>query len=155
MEFARLLAAGCGQSEAYRKAFHCDGQSAAAVRSCAWRLAKNADVLEFVAQLRRKADRSALLDRQRRMELLSSAALGCSEAGDVANLVRCVAELNKMDGAYEPLKQELTGKDGAPLMPAADVTEERLAHIAALQARFAEQAKRELMGVDGLDDVSG
>ena len=32
--------------------------------------------------------------------------------------IKAIAELNKMDGAYAPVKQELTGKDGTPILAA-------------------------------------
>ncbi len=31
--------------------------------------------------------------------------------------IKAIAELNKMDGAYAPVRQELTGKDGDPVVP--------------------------------------
>lgn len=105
--FARLLVQGVPQAEAYRRAFDCSGRSVATVCSNACRLAKNADVLRLVAQLRREADGCAVLDRQRRLELLSSKALDCYEAGEVADMVRCIAELNRMDGAYVPERKEV------------------------------------------------
>lgn len=43
----------------------------------------------------------------------------------------------------QEIKQELTGKEGAPLLPVDGLAEERLAHIAQLQARFAAQADKE------------
>ncbi|MBQ7022860.1 MAG: hypothetical protein IJN29_04720 [Akkermansia sp.] len=98
--FARLLATGVTQSKAYRQAFDCEGRSAAAVRSDAFRLAKNADVLRYVAMLSQRADRAAVVSRQERMERLSRAFVDCHEAGNIQDMVRCCQELNKMDGGY-------------------------------------------------------
>ena len=100
-EFARLLAKGVAQGKAYRQAFNCEGKSSAAVRSDACRLAKNADVLQFVATLSRQKDDAAIASRQERMEWLSARMRECGESGAVREGVACIAELNKMDGAYQ------------------------------------------------------
>jgi len=36
---------------------------------------------------------------------------------DYGDRKNAIAELNKMDGSYAPAKQEITGKDGKPLIP--------------------------------------
>lgn len=100
-EFARLLAQGVAQGKAYRQAFNCEGKSSAAVRSDACRLAKNADVLRHVATLSRQKDDAAIASRQERMEWLSARMRECGESGAVREGVACIAELNKMDGAYQ------------------------------------------------------
>ena len=41
------------------------------------------------------------------MRMLSGSASLCHEAGEVQDMVRCIAELNKMDGAYEPEKVDV------------------------------------------------
>lgn len=98
--FARLLVAGVAQGKAYREAFDCEGKSDAAVRSDAHRLAKNADVLRFVAELSQRADVAAVLSREARMEMLSRMAERSAERMAVGDAVSCIRELNKMDGAY-------------------------------------------------------
>lgn len=100
-EFARLLAKGVAQGKAYRKAFDCKGKSDSAVNSMACRLAKNVNVLQFVASLSRQRDDAAIASRQERMEWLSARMRECGESGAVRDGVACIAELNKMDGAYQ------------------------------------------------------
>lgn len=114
-EFARLVACGMSKAEAYRKAFSRSDMGDAAAYKAGGRLSKKAEVVEFLDSLRRQADTRAVLDRQSRMELLSSSARNCSEAGDVQNMVRCIAELNRMDGAYAPEERrvEMQGGFGA------------------------------------------
>ena len=51
-EFARLIAKGEKQGAAYRKAFNCSGESKAAVRSNASRLAKNDNIRRLIEELR-------------------------------------------------------------------------------------------------------
>ncbi|MBR5895567.1 MAG: hypothetical protein IKZ13_08510 [Akkermansia sp.] len=98
--FARLLVAGVAQAKAYRQVFGSEGKSAVAIRTDACRLAKNAQVLQYVATLSQRADVRAVLSRQERMERLSQAMVLSQEAGNFGDMVRCCAELNKMDGAY-------------------------------------------------------
>ena len=43
---------------------------------------------------------------RRWMVILSRMICRCEEAGNVSGLVRCIAELNRMDGVYEAWKVE-------------------------------------------------
>ena len=101
-EFARLIAKGEKQGAAYRKAFNCMGQSEAAVRSNASRLAKNDNIRRFIEELRERADGEAVMSRHERMVRLSRQAEEAAREGDRSGLVRVVDTLNKMDGAYKP-----------------------------------------------------
>lgn len=122
-EFARLLAAGVAQGKAYRQVFGAKGKSDAALRSAACRLATDVNVSRFVASLSQGADRRAVMDRQERMERLSAAVEECQRAGRYGEMVRNIAELNRMDGAYEPERLEVSGVLGVGAV------------VAALQAR--------------------
>lgn len=103
-EWCRLVVSGVSKGDAYRKAFNKSGASAAAVSKAANRLSNNEGVLSYLSELRGQADRRAILSREERMRMLSSSASLCAEGGQVQDMVRCIAELNKMDGAYEPEK---------------------------------------------------
>lgn len=107
-EFARLVAKGEKQGEAYRKAFNCMGQSEAAVRSNASRLAKNDNILRLIEELRERADGEAVMRRHERMVWLSRKVLEATggEPAEVANGIRAIQELNRMDGAYAAEKVE-------------------------------------------------
>ena len=106
-EWCRLVVGGMSKGDAYRKAFKKSGMSAAAVSKAANRLSNNDGILSYLAELRGQADRRAILSREERMRMLSSSASLCHEAGEVRDMVTCIAELNKMDGAYEPEKVEM------------------------------------------------
>ena len=101
-EFARLIAKGEKQGAAYRKAFNCMGQSEAAVRSNASRLAKNDNIRRLIGELRERADGEAVMSRHERMVRLSRQAEEAAREGDRSGLVRVIDTLNKMDGAYKP-----------------------------------------------------
>lgn len=118
-EFARLVVMGCNKSEAYRRAYNKPKCSAAAASKAADRLSKNEGILAFMGKLREERDASAVLSRQERMERLSRMALDAQEVGAVQAAVACIKELNKMDGAYEPEKVEVSGALGVGAVVAA------------------------------------
>lgn len=106
-EWCRLVVQGVSKGDAYRKAFNKSGASAAAVSKAAARLSHNEGILSYLSVLRGQADRRAVLSREERMRMLSSSASLCHEGGQVNEMVRCIAELNKMDGAYEAEKVQV------------------------------------------------
>lgn len=127
-EFGRLLFDGLSQGDAYRKAFKCKGKSDSSVNSAASRLAKDVKISAFIASLNAEVNKSKVLTKQERMEWLSELIVTptgkvdsdsnlCQEyrvddAGNVIckmpSKIAAIAELNKMDGAYEPEKVETT-----------------------------------------------
>lgn len=115
-EFCRLVVRGVSGTAAYMKAYGCGEKSA---ESGASRLLRNAKVQEEIARLRSAADRRAVMDRQERMERLSYAAEVCQREGRYGDMVRNIAELNRMDGAYEPEKVEVSGSLGVGAVVAA------------------------------------
>ena len=105
-EFCRRVAKGMSGRQAYAEAYGCDMKSAAAAAS---RLLKRdyiqAELNRLTAaarELSRQRDVQAIGDKAERMEMLWRMARDSEEAGNVNEAVKCVAELNKMDGAYEP-----------------------------------------------------
>ena len=106
-EFARLVSAGVDKKDAYRQAFNKPELSDSAARQAAWRLSRNVTVAKKMLRLGELADSQAVMSRRERMELLSRKAAECDKAGDTGDMVKCIAELNKMDGAYEPERVEV------------------------------------------------
>ena len=115
-EFCRLVVRGVSGTAAYMKAYGCGEKSA---ESGASRLLRNAKVQEEIARLRSAADRRAVMDRQERMERLSKAAEDCQREGRYGEMQRAIAELNRMDGAYEPERVEVSGSLGVGAVVAA------------------------------------
>lgn len=99
-EFARLIAKGEKQGAAYRKAFNCSGESKAAVRSNASRLAKNDNIRRLIEELRGQADSEAVMTRRERLILLAEQARAAAQEGDRMGLARMIDIMNRMDGAY-------------------------------------------------------
>lgn len=101
-----MMARGMSGRQAYAEAYGCELKSAAAAAS---RLLKRdyiqAELNRLTAaarELSRARDAQAIGDKAERMEMLWRMARDSEEAGNVGDAVRCVAELNRMDGAYEP-----------------------------------------------------
>lgn len=115
-EFCRCLARGLSGAEAYRKVYRCGEKSA---ESGASRLLRNAKVAAELERLRQAADRRTVMSRQERMERLSYAAEECQREKRYGDMVRNIAELNKMDGAYEPERVEVSGVLGVGAVVAA------------------------------------
>lgn len=112
-EFARLMVQGMSKADAYRKAFKKNDLSAAAATKAGQRLSKNGAICAYMDSLRVKADAKAVLTREQRMEMLSRSAQECQEAGDMKYMVACLAELNRMDGAYKAVEQKVEVVDGS------------------------------------------
>ena len=100
LEFARGLAAGLTKCDAYRKAFDCSGLKGQTVASNACRLAKNANVLKKLEELRGRADSEAGMARGERLRLLAEQARAAAQEGDRTGLARMIDIMNRMDGAY-------------------------------------------------------
>lgn len=105
-EFCRLVARGLSGREAYAQAFGCAAGSAG---SAASRMLKRVYIREEINRLSaaareiaRQRDAVAVGDRVERMQMLWQMARDARDAGEVADAVRCIAELNRMDGCYEP-----------------------------------------------------
>lgn len=105
-EFCRMVAGGMCGRQAYAEAYGCELRSAAAAAS---RLLKRVYIREEInrlteaaRELSRARDAKAIGDKAERMEMLWRMARESEEAGEVADAVGCIKELNKMDGAYEP-----------------------------------------------------
>ena len=115
-EFCRLVVSGVSQRRAYMQVFECKPDSAGA---CATKLMRKAYIQEEVSRLRervrdreRKRDDKVIWSKVERLAQLQGWAVQCAEAGEFATAVRCVAEMNKMDGAYEPEQVEVSGALG-------------------------------------------
>ena len=146
-EFARLIVSGERQAVAYRKAFDCNGKSEAAVRSDASRLARNANIIKLIAELRGQADSAAVMTWERRMELLSRQAEAEAKKGNWSGLIRIVDMLNKMDGTYETKKRE------AELEKAAKEEERKKAAEEEERKKAAEQNPKHMSIAEILDEL--
>ena len=118
-EFARLLVSGMKRADAYRKAFKRPELDTLTASKYASRTVKKCEVKEKVVKLNEQLDRVVVASKQERMEALSDTMRGCKRAGDVGGMVKCIAELNRMDGAYEPEKVEMSGQLGVGAVVAA------------------------------------
>lgn len=127
--FARGVFEGLSQREAYKKAYDCSTKKDKTVDELASRLARNAKVKEYLEEMNKEVEKSAVLTKKERMEWLSRVVrTPLSEVDTTSDLCQeysvttgenssterikmpsklgAIAELNKMDGAYAPEKVE-------------------------------------------------
>ena len=108
-EFVRLVASGATRAEAYKKAYNRPELDNKDASKLAYKLAKKYEIREKLANITQQAEKEAVMSRAARMQFLTDMARASCENGKVRDAVACVAELNKMDGAYEPAKVEVQG----------------------------------------------
>lgn len=117
--FALLVASGESQTAAYRKAYLKPTLLQHEAASRASRLAADSRIRARIDQLRGKVAAKALLTLNDRLNILSEIAQDKSAAR--SDRTRAIDVYNKMAPDGTPLRQEITGKDGAPLAVAATV----------------------------------
>ena len=106
---------GMLQKDAYAQAFGCKPNSAATL---AGRLLKRVEVQEEIERLReRKVEKEVevmvkarVWTKVQRMEELQGMAQSAAEEGKYEAAIRAIAEMNRMDGAYEPERVELEAR---------------------------------------------
>ena len=108
-EFCRLVVSGISQRKAYAQAFGCQLESAG---QSATKLMKRAYIQEELGRLREKSQecerkrderaiKRAIWTKHERMVKIQEWAEESAAAGKIAEALRCVQELNQMEGAYE------------------------------------------------------
>ena len=116
--FAQAIAqGGKSQSDAYRQAYNASKMSANAVHCEASKLMAIPRVSQRIAELRAKLEDNALWTREMGVKALAEALQVARTGKNAQAMTGAVKELNAMHGFNAPEKVELTGKDGAPLMP--------------------------------------
>ncbi len=108
--FCRLVAVeGLKQGPAYAQVFGC---KAASGSTLAARLLKKVAVQREIERLKQSVvkvqEQAAVWTKAERMARLQEWAQAAAEVGEVSAAVRCVDVMNKMDGAYEPQKVEVS-----------------------------------------------
>ena len=103
-KFADLYLQGKAAGDAYMQAGY--NSTGDAAYSCGHKLLRNAEIKEYINTMNEKTDKSTILSITERKELLTRIALR-QEGESPSDAIRASAELSKMDGAYEPQKQEV------------------------------------------------
>lgn len=71
------------------------------------RLFNQPEIKAEIARLNEEVDTTAIMSKKERQQWLTRNANQAEEKGDIKAGVSCIAEMNKMDGAYQPEKKEL------------------------------------------------
>ena len=102
-KFADLYLQGMSAGEAYTQAGY--NSTGDAAYSCGHKLLRNAEIQDYINKMNEKTDKSTILSITERKEMLSRIAAR-TEGESPQDAIRAMAELSKMDGAYEPKKHE-------------------------------------------------
>ena len=117
LKFIDLIASGFSQADAYRRVFQPHTKrSALSIAVSASHIAANPLIRERLAELRGQSQRSTLLSLDQRLSIL--AGIARSTVTKQTDRIRSIEVYTKIAGDSAPERQELTGKDGAPLVPA-------------------------------------
>lgn len=100
-EFARCIALGKKQVEAYEKVYGCEGKSPGAIRASASRLVKNKEIAKLINEYRAKAKRPSIMPLERRLALLYEQMEELEEDETMGMLFKTIDLINRMEGTYE------------------------------------------------------
>ena len=114
-KFAQCVADGMTQADAYRASYDCENSSDQVIHNEASILMQSREIAMRVAQLREQLSAKALWTREMSVAALQDVLYNPDKQSDK---IAAVKELNLMHGYNEPIKHEVTGKDGAALIPA-------------------------------------
>lgn len=123
-EFVRLVYGGMSKKDAYRKAFNRPDMSDAAASKAASRVSKKCEFKEKVSKLDREvnavAESRAIGTRVQRLQALWQIVEECLQPKEVYKdgevvgyekdyrvAIKAMAEINKMEGSYEPARVEV------------------------------------------------
>ncbi len=150
IQFARAVALGKNQSDAYREAYGQNKKTDKTLHEHASRMAALDHVAEQIAWFKEQANYKTILSINDRLGILArDAQLPGREPAMVGARARVIKVYNELAGDESPKRIELAGTGGAPVQIAADVTaavvvrketvREKIARLEA--ARAAEGAK--------------
>ncbi len=110
--FCGLIVDGIKQGAAYAQAFGCKSSSAGTL---AGRLLKRVEIKQEIERLKLRfvevKEKAVLWSKAVRMERLQRMAERAEEKEEFNAACKCIDLMNKMDGAYEPTKLEVTGDE--------------------------------------------
>ena len=110
--FCGLIVDGVKQGPAYAQAFGCKTNSAGTL---AGRLLKRVEIKREIERLKLRfvevKEKAVLWSKAERMERLQRMAEVAAEGGEYHAACKCIDLMNKMDGAYEPTRLEVTGDE--------------------------------------------
>ena len=104
-KFCKLYLQGIPAGRAYEQAGY-EQRGDNADKSACRMLASNGEIKEYISTMNEKTDSSTIKTVTERKEMLSRI-MDREEGESPSDAIRASAELSKMDGAYEPERQEV------------------------------------------------
>lgn len=112
--FAQAVVRGINQTDAYKETHDTSNMKIESIWVAASRLASDDKVSLRIRQLKEELAAKCLWSLEDSVNTLKNVIIEPDKKADVVNAVK---ELNSMYGYKAAVKQEITGKDGAPLNP--------------------------------------
>lgn len=106
--FARFLASGATQADAYRAAYNAQAMKPETVQNNAYKLLKGNEVATRVAELRQELADKSLWTREQSVAVLAGV-VGAADAKH-GDMISAVKVLNEMQGFNAPTKHEVAAK---------------------------------------------
>ena len=130
--FAKALASGMDQSDAYRAAYNAENMKNETIWNKASEMLKGdlgVRVRARVDELKAAVKQQSLKEFAWTREMSVKALVGVYKEGTPAIKIQAVKELNNMHGFNAPVKQEISGPNGGPIetKTTKDLTDEELA----------------------------
>ena len=105
-KFAKLYLSGIPAGRAYEQAGYASTGNAADV--CGFKLLRNAKVRDYITTMSKKTEAKTIKTVIERKEMLSRIMDKCEYGENFTDAIRASSELCKMDGGYEPERQEIS-----------------------------------------------
>jgi hypothetical protein len=119
-KFARLVAEGKTQADAYREAYNSSRMKPETIQNNAYMLMQNSEISARVDKLKKEftktLDLASQITVERQLKFCQEAIEECLKAGDWANYYKGLDMQNKLIGIYAPTRTDLTTK-GQSLTP--------------------------------------
>ncbi len=138
--FARLVASGTSQADAYRQAYQPKATDRTAAENGS-KTAKRPAVVAEIARLRGQSEVKAILTLNDRLRILAKdAQTGGDTHADKNARARSIEVYSKISGDQAPERHEVTGKDGGPIPVAAAVATRTMSRREKVEAIKAQRA---------------
>jgi len=137
LNFALGVAEGKSQSEAYRDAYNAENMSDDSIKVEASRLVSNPNISLTIANLRKEAKERTLYTMEKAMNELEELRILSIENGQYATAISAVDRKAKLNGLYDAVKIELSGKGGEAIkqehaLDMSQLTDDQLRAVASI-----------------------
>ena len=121
-KFARLVAEGKTQADAYREAYNSAKMKPETIQNSAYKLMQNGEITarieEYKKQFTKNLDLTSQITVERQLKYTQKAIQECLKSGDFNNYLKAMDMQNKLIGLYAPTKTDNKTEISGELNPA-------------------------------------